>query len=163
MTKNKKTQFELQLEDITFEVTIKYRKKRGVSYYVDFESIIVNSGYFYSENDIKRMLLASGKKIVEMSKKSASRVDLNKYESVLNRESYLFMGNIIPIDKEFIPYKRLFHNKENVINEIYYDTLNKLNVKNVGLIVKPLTSKWGSYNARTNVITLNLYLLFFDR
>ena len=153
----------LIIDNKEFKVTIKYRKKRGISYYVDYDSIVITAPYSCSIDYLKKVIYDNKNRIIDASNKASKRIDMMKYGSVLQKENYLFMGNIIPVTNIFIPYKKLFNNYVYIIEEIYNDTLKRLNVSNVKLVVKPLKSKWGSYNARTNVITINLYLMFFER
>lgn len=153
----------LIIDNKEFKVTIKYRKKRGISYYVDYDSIVITAPYSCSIDYLKKVIYDNKNRIIDASNKASKRIDMMKYGSVLQKENYLFMGNIIPVTNIFIPYKKLFSNYVYIIEEIYNDTLKRLNVSNVKLVVKPLKSKWGSYNARTNVITINLYLMFFER
>lgn len=163
MRKEQVIKFNMVVSDRLFNVTINFKKRRGATYYVDFNNIRVSASTFYNVDLIKSMILSESSKIIKMSDKTYNKVDLNKYDKALHKEEYLIMGELVPVKDEFLAYKDLFKKYKTVLNEIYYDTLDRLSIKGVSLITKPLKSKWGSYNSKKNQITLNLYLLFFER
>ena len=58
-------------------------------------------------------------------------------------------------------YKEVFFFYRNFLKELYINQVSDL-INKPKLIIKPLKSRWGSYNRNKNEITLNLFLLFFD-
>lgn len=153
----------IDINGIKFNVYIIFRRKHGISYYVRDESILIYSSKYYSYETILAILNSNSKLILRMYEKNKNKIDTNYYKSALNKEKYLFMGEFREIIGDFIPYRDYFKKYEGVLREIYSKTMNEVKMSDVKLIIKPLKSKWGSYNAKSNYITLNLFLLFFEK
>lgn len=163
MNKNSEIKsFILKIEDIELNVYVTYKNKRGISYKVIDDGIHVFSSKYYSLNTIETMLLKNSLYILKKYNKLLKYYDDTMYSKLLDKEYVLYMGEFIKTDK-FVPYNELFKENKSIIEKIYFDIVGNLNISNVKLKIKELKSKWGSYNAKKHEITLNLYLLFFEK
>ena len=161
MKKEKKVQFDIYLQDRLFKVVVNYRKKRGVSYYVEIDTIVINSSHLYSIDAIRGMIIKNEARILKKAKLITNNIDINLYQDLLNKEKYLFLGKMIERDLDE-SYKQFFNKNKDVLINLYNKRLMSLNITNINLKIKPLKSKWGSFSQKNMEITLNLYLLFFE-
>ena len=151
------------INNIEFKVHTKFRKKRGITYYVREKSIIVYASKYYSYDYIMSLIYTQSDKIYSFYINNIKKIDYKTYEKVLNKEEYLFLGSFQKVEGDFIPYKEYFKKFAHILEDIYSIIMNKIGKSGTSLLIKPMNSRWGSYNAKRNTITLNLYLLFFDK
>lgn len=71
------------------------------------------------------------------------------------------LDDVLYVKSKSWTYKEVFFFYRNFIEELYINQVSDL-INKPKLIIKPLKSRWGSYNKNKNEITLNLFLLFFD-
>lgn len=81
------------------------------------------------------------------------------YDNYLSDEYIL--DDVLYTKNKSWTYKEVFFFYRNFLKELYINQVSDL-INKPKLIIKPLKSRWGSYNRNKNEITLNLFLLFFD-
>ena len=168
------------IDGVEYPLIIKYKKIKNIKIRVSASNIIEVSIHSYIEKNKVYEVLNNYidwlKKMILFNNKNNYHLELNE---LLSKKKMLLLGKnrIVIYDKNLLEkyyfsddvyiknenwtYKEVFLYLKNHLVDLYntktFDLKNKPK-----LIIKPLKSRWGSYNRQKNEITLNLFLLFFD-
>lgn len=161
--------YKYELDGVTFKLIIKYKNIRKRFFRMKMRidnSLEISTNYGYSIDFILNILDKNKTWIIKTYEKNQKYIKYYETQNIhidelFKKEKYLYLGKEY-FSFENFTYKKFFKEKEDVLKEMYLEKVKDL-FNPPMLKFKFLKGKWGSYNKAKHEITLNYYLLFFDR
>lgn len=160
----KSENWQIQIENETYPVTINYRRRRtiGLRYDPEKKLFVCNTPAFVSKTEIKRFIL-------ETSPKLKKRSDKNTPPSPINGDEIYIFGKktIIPGFSELSDKVKNAILKEKLLtflNENVPYNASLMNVKNkYSIKIRKMKTRWGVNSQKNMTLTFNLLLVHYNK